>query len=76
MDEMKEEFAKEASNLKNGKSALNKQQEEVDQTLDKTETMNISLYRQYLDWFTQNELMRIVPTSTLPKAEEKVSKTI
>jgi len=34
MDEMKEEFAKEASNLKNGKSTLNKQQEEVDQTLD------------------------------------------
>ena len=34
MDEMKEQIAKEASNLKNGKSAENKQQEEVDQILD------------------------------------------
>jgi hypothetical protein len=34
MDEMKDVFAKEASNLKNGKSAENKQQEEVDQILD------------------------------------------
>jgi len=45
MDEMKDQFAKEANNLKNGKSAENKQQEEVDQILDSTDTMNISLYR-------------------------------
>ena len=34
MDEMKEQIAKEANKLKNGKSAENKQQEEVDQILD------------------------------------------
>jgi|APSaa5957512535_1039671.scaffolds.fasta_scaffold162820_1 hypothetical protein len=66
MDEMKEQLAKEANNLKTGKCTENK---EIDSILEETEPMGISFYRSYLEWFTQNELIRISPSTSPPKSK-------
>ena len=49
--------------MKNGKVNENKQQQELDSIFENTEPMGISFYRSYLEWFTQNELIRNVPTA-------------
>jgi hypothetical protein len=38
--------------------------------------INVSLYRQYLDWFTENELMRIKPVELQSSQENKGKESV
>ena len=64
MDEMEAQLYKEQKNIIKGEQDMIQQQ--IDEVVDSAEPMSLSLYRSYLEWFTQNELMRVKP-SEIPK---------
>lgn len=70
MDEMEAQLYKEQKNIIKGEQDLI--QQKIDEVIDSAEPIGLSLYRSYLEWFTQNELMRIDPTE-IPKGNKSSS---
>ena len=71
MSEMEAQLYKESKNMIKGEQDM--RQREIDEVIDATGPMTISLYRSYLEWFTQDELARVVPTE-IPRPQKKQDK--